>query len=638
MKRALAVATGLLVLVAALATLGGGAAGAGLGATPDAFSFAPPINTTNDPGVHPGVIAGLADGQVSVPFISLDNTTISDAANAYFGGQFSTQYLDSSPESVGSQRILRDSQGRLHLIWSHGVPDGSHDATVYYAWRDPAVPGSRWQVGEIPGSHTGQIDGGPYKVLALSRDANDRIYVMWARNGVGARFAWTDDGQNWAAVQTVPGPFSTSASDFTLAATLNGTLAAAWFDRESTDIKVEMRPLGGSWTDPVDVSSRPTKGQDYAPRLAADPFGGLHLAWTGFVNAANINTDGFYREWTPSAGWLPGVVQMFSTPGKGNPAALQLAVDSAGVNHVVWDDDTGRPTGIVTAYYIRGTRDGFTAPQAIFPQFGSDASTRYPTVDIGPGPNGTTVVQVSANSDAQAPGTGAYDNYYTWTDNSLLPTPVPTPCSPGVFSDVPPGSPFYPWVTDLVGRGAVSGYGDCTFRPGSTITRGQIAKVIVLANGFPLPNPPTATFADVPPGSPFYQYVEAAYAGGLISGYECGGTGEPCDAGSRPYFRPAGVVTRGQLSKMIVLARHWSLLAPPTGTFADVPPGTAFYSVIETAYNYRIISGYSCGGPGEPCDAGSRPYFRAGGSATRGQAAKIIDLAINVGVRRPAAP
>ena len=74
------------------------------------------------------------------------------------------------------------------------------------------------------------MPGGPYKVVA---------HVLWGRNWVGARISWTDDGTNWAPVQAVPGPFSATAGDFTLGVTTDGTLCVAWFDRESTDIKVQ---------------------------------------------------------------------------------------------------------------------------------------------------------------------------------------------------------------------------------------------------------------------------------------------------------------------------------------------------------------------------------------------------------------
>jgi hypothetical protein len=92
------------------------------------------------------------------------------------------------------------------------------------------------------------------------------------------------------------------------------------------------------------------------------------------------------------------------------------------------------------------------------------------------------------------------------------------------------------------------------FRPGSNITRGQIAKIIVLAEGWGLLNPAEPTFADIPFGSTFYQYAETAAARGIISGYACGAEGEPCDGQNKPYYRPGNNATRAQLSKMLALA------------------------------------------------------------------------------------
>jgi hypothetical protein len=52
-------------------------------------------------------------------------------------------------------------------------------------------------------------------------------------------------------------------------------------------------------------------------------------------------------------------------------------------------------------------------------------------------------------------------------------------------------------------------------------------------------------------GSTFYVYIERMAARGIISGYPCGGVGEPClPPGNRPYFRPNTTATLGQLSKI----------------------------------------------------------------------------------------
>ncbi|MEO5951793.1 MAG: S-layer homology domain-containing protein, partial [Chloroflexia bacterium] len=83
------------------------------------------------------------------------------------------------------------------------------------------------------------------------------------------------------------------------------------------------------------------------------------------------------------------------------------------------------------------------------------------------------------------------------------------------------------------------------------VTRAQTAKMISLAQGWNLVSPSNATFSDMPSSNGMYAYVETASANGIISGYGCGGAGEPCDGQNRPYFRPGAVVTRAQLSKML---------------------------------------------------------------------------------------
>ncbi len=209
------------------------------------------------------------------------------------------------------------------------------------------------------------------------------------------------------------------------------------------------------------------------------------------------------------------------------------------------------------------------------------------------------------------------------------PTATETPC-PLPFSDVHPTDYFYVPVQYLYCHGVISGYADNTFRPYNSTTRAQMVKIVVLGFGLPTYIPPGGdyTFADVKPDFPFFDVIETAAHDNVVSGYDCGGPGEPCDAQNRPYFRPYNNVTRGQLSKIDVVAAGWDLQNPPTGSFEDVLPNTAFYTFVETAYCHGIISGYDCGGPGEPCGPNNRPYFRQGNDATRGQISKIVYLSI----------
>jgi hypothetical protein len=205
------------------------------------------------------------------------------------------------------------------------------------------------------------------------------------------------------------------------------------------------------------------------------------------------------------------------------------------------------------------------------------------------------------------------------------PTATETPCTI-TFTDVHPSDYFYEPVRYLYCHGVISGYADNTFRPYNNTTRAQMVKIVVLGFNRPLATPAAGghTFADVPPGAPFFDVIEIAAAANIVTGYTCGGSGEPCDPAGRPYAN----VTRGQLAKIDALAAGWPVQAPAQGTFADVPPDSPFYGFVETAVCHGVISGYACGGAGEPCDARNRPYFRQGANATRGQIAKIVYLSL----------
>jgi len=202
-----------------------------------------------------------------------------------------------------------------------------------------------------------------------------------------------------------------------------------------------------------------------------------------------------------------------------------------------------------------------------------------------------------------------------------------TPCTIQ-FSDVTdPGAYYYVGVYYLACHGVISGYSDGTFRPFNQTTRGQLAKIVALGFHLPITPPPANghSFSDVPADDVFFPYVESAAAAGLVSGYTCGGAGEPCDTAARPYYRPSANVTRGQLAKIVVRAAGWALLSPPVATFTDVPVSNVFYPYVETAACHGILSGYNDGS------------FRPGNPATRGQIAKIVTAALT-GSPAPACP
>jgi subtilisin family serine protease len=168
------------------------------------------------------------------------------------------------------------------------------------------------------------------------------------------------------------------------------------------------------------------------------------------------------------------------------------------------------------------------------------------------------------------------------------------------------------------------------------------------AVGGPLPTStpvasPTACpiqFADVPSsgeGSTFYTWVRCLACRQIVGGYPCGGTGEPCNGGNEPYYRPGANVSRGQLSKIVALAAGLNdPIAEGQQQFADVEPGDPFYMYVERLAQTGAIAGYPCATAGEGCDELNRPFFRPNNPATRGQIAKIVAISAAYGEDIPA--
>lgn len=169
--------------------------------------------------------------------------------------------------------------------------------------------------------------------------------------------------------------------------------------------------------------------------------------------------------------------------------------------------------------------------------------------------------------------------------------------SPAEFTDVLPGSVFYPFVHCLACAGIINGYEDGTFRPNRSVSRGQLAKFVANAAGYS-ETYTQSSFSDVQLDNPFFQQIERLAHRGIINGYPDGS------------FHPNGSVTRQQAAKFISNAKGYSETYE-SSSFNDVGPDNPFFQQIERLAHRNIVGGYSNGS------------FRPGNDLTRGQAAKV---------------
>jgi PKD repeat protein len=128
---------------------------------------------------------------------------------------------------------------------------------------------------------------------------------------------------------------------------------------------------------------------------------------------------------------------------------------------------------------------------------------------------------------------------------------IPDP-GPPTFTDVPADHWAYRHIEYAASHGVVQGYPDGSYRPASTVDRGQMAVYVARATaappgdaGIPSPEPPP-TFADVSADHWAYRHIEYAASRGIVPGYPEG------------YYRPQIVVTRDQMA--VYIARGFGLM------------------------------------------------------------------------------
>lgn len=97
---------------------------------------------------------------------------------------------------------------------------------------------------------------------------------------------------------------------------------------------------------------------------------------------------------------------------------------------------------------------------------------------------------------------------------------VPSSVDAARFPDVPSSHPAYQAIESLASKGIVSGGSDGLFRPDAPVTRGQTAKILVGWKKLTPSPSPDVSFRDL--DSTYFAWVETAAAQGWVQGYADG--------------------------------------------------------------------------------------------------------------------
>ena len=566
-------------------------------------------------------------------------------------------------------RLTPDTGQQVNIAWNHSSGSGAR-VNLYLSYSSNPTQGNEYLIANVPASN------GSFN-WATTGMAPGSYYIHAELNG-----AWSSIGPlhvNTTPLARLDAPSPASGQDYAY------TVRGSGWESDNAGQFQRVAFVNPLYFGPSEIYGVPTTGDPGLSWLHGDFNRPIDTGLYHYFNIRFKVTPPSVRPWSPFNGgtrliWDPGnnnarsteqILAQYNTWIPAKYDLRQVEMSDGGPNN--WaglmttfrfdpleeDDVYNQPPALPASFQIDRASlmsdpvAGRAGPPATglqgtivrwTPLQGGGNVSVYYDVDRG-GYNGTPIaanVPVAngwARWNTASVGTGVYWVYFVVSDGlstyraySLVPIIVDHNRISSLFADVPPNY----WAVDDINRlafeGIVSGTtqedSSALFRPSGFALRAHLSKMVVLAAGWPLVNPPSPTFRDVPPGSTFYPFIETAAARGVISGYNCGGPGEPCPG---RYFRPANNVTRAQTAKMVVVSRAWPVIVPGSPRFADVPydpSNTSLYAYVETAASRGIISGYPCGGPGEPCDGQNRPYYRPGNSVTRAQLSKMLSSAL----------
>jgi hypothetical protein len=160
-----------------------------------------------------------------------------------------------------------------------------------------------------------------------------------------------------------------------------------------------------------------------------------------------------------------------------------------------------------------------------------------------------------------------------------------------VFADVTSADYDFNAANDLDAFGITSGCGASDFCPDQAILRWEAAvltvRSVIGAGSFTTSGTPY--FADVPVGSPGFQWIQKLYELGITAG--CGSSSD-----NQPLFCPDEALTRADAAIYVIRARFGSTTTftyPSTPNFTDVPAGAFGFEYIQRLREDEITTGCS---------------------------------------------
>jgi hypothetical protein len=565
----------------------------------------------------------------------------------YNGAGWSRVYAPSPPTSTDT--LFAVSAVSATDIWAVGTiqayisgQDKTYGITEHW-------DGTTWSI--VTSAHA-SLDG--ERLVAVKALSAGNVWVVGYSNGVSEQtFVEHWNGSTWSQIAS-PNPGGSNNTNELAAVdgiSANDVWAVGYYHNGTSFQTLILHWDGTVWLQ--FTSPNPGTSANYLYDVTVVPGSGGNDAWAVgyFENTGGAHYSSLLERWNGSA-W--SAVSSPNVTGKDNRSISIFALSANDVWAVGYTTGPGSPEQTLALHWdgtfwtikpipqqgpydneltdVTGTASNdlyavghyITASSqehGLIEHWNGSAWSVVPAVQT-PGMSSLLAgVAAVSSTDVWTVGEWRQIGFDDWQNLAMRYHPCVVSCNIS-FSDVPQGSTFYPYIHCLACLGIINGYPDGTFKPNNNVTRGQLSKIVSNSAGFNDVQP-VQMFQDVPLGSTFQVFIGRLAYRGYISGYACGGVGEPCGPGNLPYFRPNNNATRGQISKIDSNAAGFND-GPSGQQFQDVPVGSTYYTYTYRLVSRNIMSGYACGGAGEPCGPGSLPYFRPNNNATRGQTSKIV--------------
>ncbi len=331
-----------------------------------------------------------------------------------------------NPDHIYPQ-ITADSQGKLHAVWAD-YRSGSY-YQIYYA--NSTDNGSTWSA-NVQVNYTVT---GTQTQPSVATDSSNNIYVAWddGRSGSHVYVAKsTDGGASFGAAKKVDSSTG-SARHCWVCVAPNDNVSVAWEDSRNSnwDIFLATSTDGGSsFGSEVNVTTNTSGSSQTYPRVAADPGSGLDVVWSD-------NRDGNYGVFcgASSDGSTFSAVAVNDTDtGITASQAASLAVDSAGVVHVAWQDKRSGSGHFRTYYSESDGSGGFITSVRV--DNTTTADCYHPFVTVDPNDVPSLVWDDNRNSNE--------DIFYDTPQN--VPPLAPDLVYPAADTWVNTGTPAFNWT------------------------------------------------------------------------------------------------------------------------------------------------------------------------------------------------